>query len=159
MYQERYAGAYDFYRFKLRDGGILEVTSKFSYENIWKMWIERGGKIGIDGYVAWGFKFKKDDEEWNKQVMIMSILKGFNDNKTLGSGDLELDKNLVHDFILTSLARLQAEEKNRKKKMDSLSAIKRQIKRYDLPKIEADKFKKVIDSMWQQISYLDDIDH
>jgi hypothetical protein len=148
LYQERYNGAYDLYRFSLRCGEILEITSKFSYENIWKMWTERGGKIGKDGYVAWGFKFKKDDEEWNKQVMIISLLLGFNKNGTLGSGDSELDKNLAHDHILTSLARLDADvKKNRRKKIDDLSTIERLIEQYDLPKIEADKFKKIIDSL------------
>jgi hypothetical protein len=145
-FQERYVGAYDFHRFTLRDGEILEITSKLSYENIWKTWLDQGDKIGKDG--AWGFKFKKDDEEWNKGIMIMSMLLTFQKSKTyLGTGDLELDKKLAHDWTLTSLARLNAiREKNQKKKIEALSDIKREIERRDLPKLEADKFKKIIDS-------------
>jgi hypothetical protein len=147
LYQERYVGAYDLHRFRLRDGEILEITSKFSYENIWKMWIEHGGKIGKDGYVAWGLKFEKDDEEGNKQVMIMSMILTIR-GRNFGTGDPELDKNLAHDYILTSLARLHAfVEKNPKKKIGVISTIESLIERYDLPKIEADKFKKIIDSI------------
>lgn len=147
MYQGEYAGAYDFYRFRLDDEEVIEIRSKFSYEEIWKIWTDDGGRIGG----AWGFKFKEDDEEWNKHVMIMSMLLTFRKNKTQGTGDSELDKNLAYDFILTSLARLGADtHRNPKERLKASSTIKGLIERYNLPQIEADKFKKILNSSDKQ---------
>ena len=91
MYKNLYAGAYDLYRFNLEDGEIIEIMSKFSYEEIWKMWMNCGDKIDKDGYVALGHKFKKDDEEWNKSLMILNMLSRVRKNEDglidISSGD------------------------------------------------------------------------
>jgi hypothetical protein len=148
MYQENYAGTYDLYKFKIQNGEILDILTNFSYEDIWKMWTDRGGKVGKDGYVAWGLKFKENDEEWNKQVMITSMLLEFKSDKTMGTGNSELDKHLNHDLVLCSIGRLEsAVKKNSKKKMDALLKIKSQIEYYKLPENDEDKFKKIIDSI------------
>ena len=148
MYRENYLGTHDLYKFRVQNGEILEIITSFSYEDIWKMWTDRGGKVGKDGYVAWGLKFKENDEEGNKQVMIMSMLLEFKSDKTMGTGNSELDKRLNHDFVLCSIGRLDsAAKKNPKKKMDALSKIKSQIEYYKLPENDEDKFKKIIDSI------------
>ena len=148
MYRDNYVGTYDNYKFKIQNGEILDILTNFSYEDIWKMWSDRGGKVGKDGYVAWGLKFEKNDEEWNKQVMIMSMLLEFKSDKTMGTGNSELDKRLNHDFVLCSIGRLDSGvKKNPKKKMDALSKIKSQIEYYKLPENDEDKIKKIVNSM------------
>ena len=148
MYRENYAGTYDLYKFKIQTGEILDILTNFSYEDIWKMWTDRGGKVGKDGYVAWGLKFKENDEEGNKQVMILSMLFEIKSDGEFGTGNSELDKRLNHDFVLCSIGRLElAVKKNSKKKMDALSKIKSQIEYYKLPENDEDKFVKIIDSI------------
>lgn len=148
MYQENYLGTYDLYKFKVQNGEVLEIVTNFSYEDIWKMWAERGGKVGKDGYVAWGLKFEENDEEWNKQVMIMSMLLEIKSDGNFGTGNSELDKRLNHDFVLVSLARIDtAVKKNPKKKMSALSKIKSQIDHYTLPENETEKIMKIFDSI------------
>ena len=148
MYRENYVGTHELYKFRVQNGEILEIITDFSYEDIWKMWTDRGGKVGKDGYVAWGLKFKENDEEGNKQVMILSMLFEIKSDQNFGTGNSELDKRLNHDFILSSLARLDAKvKKNPKKKMEALSKIKSQIEYHKLPDGEADKFEKIVNSI------------
>jgi hypothetical protein len=112
------------------------------------MWSDRGGKVGKDGYVAWGLKFEENDEEWNKQVMVMSMLLEIKSDNTYGTGNSELDKRLNHDFVLCSIGRMDSGVKeNPKKKMDALSKIKGQIDHYGLPENNEGKFKKILDSI------------
>lgn len=151
-FRGQYIGTYDLYRFKLENNEIIEIISKFSYEEIYKIWMNRDSKID-SGYVAWGYKFKEDDEEWNKEVMIIAMLftmrlDGLGE-VIHSTGDPELDKNLVHDLILSDLTRLDAFiQKNPKKKIEALSHIKQQIELYShYYNIEVDTFNRIIDSM------------
>jgi len=150
-YKGKYLGAYDFYKFNLSNGEIIEIMSKLSYEGIWKIWNESGMKPNTYGEVAWGFKFKKDDEEWNKIVIIMSKLgwRSIEDRLALSSGDTKFDKILGHDLILANLGRLgfSIGEIPKKEFEKNLSGLKAQVKMFHLPHLETEKFNKIIDSM------------
>jgi hypothetical protein len=92
-----------------------------------------------------GLKFKDDDEEYNKQVMIMSMLLEINSDNRLGSGNSELDKNLNRDHVLVSLARSSGI--NGRNKKDTILAIKGQIAHYKLPDDEIATFQTIIDAI------------
>lgn len=140
MYKENYAGAHVCYRFFIKKDEILEVISKFSYEQVWEMWKNLGYQKEM-----WGFKIT-DNEENNKRIIIMSTLFQFKPDKTLGTGNLELDTNLTHDFILISLADVGLLQ-NKQERLKALSLVEEMMGQRPLLKNEKENFNIIIDSM------------
>lgn len=139
-YKEEYVGAYQHYTFFLENDTILEIISKFSYEEVRGMWVSMGKPNAI-----WGQKIS-NDEEWNNLVIISAMLHKFGEGKTLGTGNVEMDNKLAHDFILISLARHGAIPK-KSERLKSLKNIERLIECHSLPENEVENFNKIINSM------------
>jgi len=139
-YKEEYVGAYHHYTFFLENDTILEIISKFSYEEVLGMWVSMGKPNPI-----WGQKISYD-EEWNNLIIISAMLNKFGEDKTLGTGNVEMDNKLAHDLILISLARHGASPK-KSKRLKLLKDIEQLIKRHSLPEKEVKSFNKIINSM------------
>lgn len=140
MYKERYVGAYDHYTFFSEDDTTIEIISKFSYEKVGDMWNSMGKPNS-----PWGINMSNDEEE-NKQIIIGSMLLSFRGEKTIGTGNMELDNKLTHDYVLISLAR-SGYIKNKKERLNALLATEGIMKIHSLPENEVENFNKIINSM------------